>query len=84
MTLTSQVTPELTPSPYTQDDIIGYCDDDDIESMGSDACSQNNEGDDEQQELPRPPPEVVEEVFSSMIDSMPRTKEGDCGGGVEE
>ena len=33
------------------------------------------EGADEQ-EVPHPPSEVVEEVFSPMIDSFPRTKEG--------
>ena len=38
--------------------------------MGSDA--ENSE----QKELPHPPSEIVEEVFSSMINSMPRTKEG--------
>ena len=26
-------------------------------------------------ELPQPPPEVIEEVFSSMLEAMPRTKE---------
>ena len=63
--------------------------------MGSDASSGNSE----QEELPHPPLEVVEEVFSSMIYSMPRTKEemmdwcsdeddvdndGGGGGGEEE
>ena len=38
--------------------------------MGSDTSS----GKSEQEELPHPPPELVEEVFSSMINSMPRTK----------
>ena len=41
--------------------------------MGSDASSENSEG--EQEQLPHPPSEVVEDVFSLMIDSMPRTKE---------
>ena len=45
---------------------------------GSDApcenSSESTEGDDEQ-EVVHPLPEVLEEVFSSMIDLMPRTKE---------
>ena len=40
--------------------------------MGSDASSENS---DDEQEVPHPPPEVAEEVFSSMIDSMRTTNE---------
>ena len=65
--MTSEV---IHSASRTKGDIIG---DDDIESMGSDASSVNSEG--EQEELPHHPPEVVDEVFSSMIDSIPRTKE---------
>ena len=36
-------------------------------------CGEENS---ELGELPHPPPEVVEEVFSSMTNSTPRTKEG--------
>ena len=69
-TTTSQVTPGvIPPASRTKDDIIGYSDDD-IEGMGSDAENSEHE------EMPHPPPEVVEEVFSSMINSLPRTKEG--------
>ena len=53
---------------------------------GCDASSENSgestEGDDEQ-EGPHPPPLIAEEVFSSIINSMPRTKEkveGWCSG----
>ena len=66
----SQVTPEVIPSA-SRTKGSSYSDDDDIESMGNDSSYENSE----HKELPHPPPEVVEEVFSSMIDSIPRTKE---------
>ena len=56
----------------TKDVIIGD-DDDTDDDKGSDGSF---EGDDK---LPQPPPEVIEEVFSSMIDSMLRTKEDITG-----
>ena len=41
----SQVTPKVIPSASrTKGDIIGYSDDDDIESMESDASSEKSEG----------------------------------------
>ena len=67
--------PEVIPASRTKGDIIGYSDNDDTESMGSDASFKHSEGDDEQVEFPHLPPEVVEEVFSSMTDSMSITKE---------
>ena len=70
-TPTSQVTPEVIPAASrTTGDIIGDSDDDDTESMGSDTYSESVD------ELQQPPPsEVIGGVFSSMIDTMPRTKE---------
>ena len=72
------MTLEVIPSASrTKDDIIDYSDDDNIESMGSNASY-------EQEELPHPPPEVVGQVFSSMRDSMPRTKEEATDGCSDE
>ena len=44
-----------------------------------DICEESTEEDSEDDELSQPPPEVVNAVFSSMIGSMPRTKEDVTG-----
>ena len=88
----SQVVAELIPASRTKGDIIGYTNDnddnldDDTMGSGSDATSENSDESierDDEHEVPHSPPEVVEEVFSSMIITMPRTKEeivGWCSG----
>ena len=71
---------EVIPASRIKRDSYSNDDNIDDDSMGndSDASSENSgettEGADEQ-EVPHPPPEVVEEIFSTMIESMPRTKE---------
>ena len=67
--LPEKVLPPQAVFPSTRESVEDYEDVTDTES--EDSIDTQDGGN----ELPQPPPEVIEEVFNSMPEGMPRTKE---------